>query len=125
MLRDLLEIEPELWRCRRGQVIVADKGCRSAELDAFLAGEGATFVRPAMAGEQPRPGAELLKPFRQIIESINDTLKGQLDLQRHGGRTFAGVATRVFQRVLALTAVIWHNERSGQLPLRSLIAYDH
>ncbi len=78
-----------------------------------------------MAGEQPRPGAELLKPFRQIIESINDTLKGQLDLERHGGRTFAGVATRVFQRVLALTAVIWHNERSGQLPLRSLIAYDH
>ena len=125
VLRDLLEIEPELLRSRPGQVIVADKGYRSRELDAFLAREGATFVRPKMAGESPRPGAELLKHFRQIIESINQTLKSQLDLERHGGRTLAGVATRVFQRVLALTAVIWHNERSDQFPLRSLVAYDH
>ena len=88
-------------RGRLGQAIVADKG-----LDAFFAREGATFVRPKMVGESPRPGAQLLKPFRQIIESTNQTLKGQLDLERHGGRTLAGVATRVLQRVLALTAVI-------------------
>ena len=78
-----------------------------------------------MVGESPRPGAQLLKPFLQIIESINQTLKGQLDCERHGGRILAGVATRVLQRVLALTAVIWHNERSGQFPLRSLVASDH
>jgi hypothetical protein len=29
------------------------------------------------------------------------------------------------QRLLALTAVIWHNDKTGQAPLRSLIAYDH
>jgi len=29
------------------------------------------------------------------------------------------------QRVLALTAVIWHNDATGQTVLRSLIAYDH
>ena len=52
-------------------------------------------------------------------------LKGQLDLQRHGGRTHDGVATRVLQRILALTAAIWHNERAAQPALRSLIAYDH
>jgi hypothetical protein len=27
----------------------------------------------------------LFKPLRQVIESINDTLKGQLDLEQHGG----------------------------------------
>ena len=33
------------------------------------------------------------KPLRQIIESVNDTFKGQLDLERHGGHTPAGVLT--------------------------------
>jgi uncharacterized protein DUF222 len=28
---------------------------------------------------KPRPGERLLKPVRQLIESVNDTLKGQLD----------------------------------------------
>jgi hypothetical protein len=46
----------------------------------------------------PRPG--------QVIESVNDTLKGQLDLERHGGRTVDGVTVRVLQRILALTAAI-------------------
>jgi hypothetical protein len=48
-----------------------------------------------------------------------------LDLERHGGRTHQGVAARVLQRLLALTAAIWHNDHCGQPILRSLIAYDH
>jgi len=31
----------------------------------------------------------------------------------------------VLQRLLALTAAIWHNQHSGQSRLRSLVAYDH
>jgi hypothetical protein len=49
-----------------------------------------------------------LKSLRQI-ESVNDTLKGQLDLEGHGGRTPAGIVTRVLQRLLALTAAIRHH----------------
>ena len=64
-------------------------------------------------GDHPGP-ANGLKPLRQIIESVNDTLKGQLDLERHGGRTIAGVCTRIAQRLLALTAAIWHNDRISQ-----------
>lgn len=41
-----------------------------------------------------------------MIESVNDTFKGQLDLERHGGKTLAGVCARIAQRVLALTAAI-------------------
>ena len=81
--------------------------------------------RPARAGEAPRPGARLFKPLRQVIESINDPLKGQLDLEQHGGHTPAGVWVRVLQRVLALTAAIWHNDHIGAPTPRSLIAYDH
>jgi hypothetical protein len=125
VLRDLLEVEPELLDDRPGQVVLADKGYRSAELETFLADHGATLLRPAMRGEDPRPGGRFLKPLRQVIESVNDTLKGQLDLERHGGRTKAGVVVRVLQRLLALTAVIWHNDRVGARPHRSLLAYDH
>jgi len=104
---------------------LADKGHRSAEFETFLAEHHATLIRPAMAGEAPRPGAQFLKPLRQIIESVNDTLKGQLDLEHHNGRTWGGVVTRVLQRLLALTAVIWHNGQLGRHPVRSLLAYDH
>jgi hypothetical protein len=41
------------------------------------------------------------------------------------GRTGIGVAVRVLQRILALTAAIWHNDKTGQATLRSLVAYDH
>jgi hypothetical protein len=83
------------------------------------------LLRPARTGEPERPGARYSKPLRQVIESINDTFKGQLDLEHHGGRTVAGVLVRVWQRILALTAVIWHNDHTGQRVKRSLTAFDH
>jgi hypothetical protein len=82
------------------------------------------LVRPARTGQTSRAGAPLVKPLRQLIESVNQTFKGQLDLERHGGRTGVGVAARVLQRVLALTAAIWPNHKTGQPTLRSLVAYD-
>lgn len=123
--RDLIETDLSLLSRRVGQTVIADKGYRSAELEATLAYHGATLIRPAFKTEAARPGQRFLRPFRQIIESINQTLKAQLDLERHGGRTLGGVAARVLQRLLALTAAIWHNEHSGAPTLRSLTAYDH
>jgi hypothetical protein len=76
-------------------------------------------------GEARRTGQHLLKPLRQVVESVNWTLKGQLDLERHGGRTPAGVIVRVLTRILALTAAIWHNDKTRQPVMRSLTAYDH
>lgn len=123
--RDLLESDPSLLGERDHQTLIADKGYRSAELEATLAEHGATLIRPAFTNEPPRPGQRFLRPLRQIIESINQTLKAQLDLERHAARSLAGVAARVMQRLLALTAVIWHNEHNQTRPLRSLTAYDH
>jgi hypothetical protein len=123
--RDLLALDPDLLAQRPGQRILADKGYASAEFETFLSKRGAALIRPARKGEPARPGARYLKPMRQLIESVNDTLKGQLDLEQHGGRTHHGVVTRVLQRLLALTAAVWHNHHSGQPRLRSLVAYDH
>ncbi|WP_043665073.1 transposase [Streptomyces xylophagus] len=90
-----------------------------------LAEMGVRLLRPARKGETERPGSQLFKPLRQVIESINETFKGQLDLERHRVRTPGGVAVRVLQRFLALTAAIWHNDHTDQPLLRALTAYDH
>jgi DDE family transposase len=108
-----------------GRTIAADKNYYGHDFEETLTTRGFHLLRKARTTEQPRPGARLLKPIRQVIESIFDTLKDQLGLERHGGRTPAGVITRIVQRLLALTAVIWHNDRTGQPVLRSLTAYDH
>ncbi|MGW4027207.1 IS982 family transposase, partial [Streptomyces sp. NPDC005009] len=83
------------------------------------------LLRPARKGEPERPGASLFKPLRQIIESVNETFKGRLDLEQHRGRTPSRVVARVIQSILTLTAAIWHNDHTGQPVLRSLTAYDH
>jgi DDE family transposase len=123
-LLSILTGDPDLAG-RVGQTLIADKNYYGREFEATLPELGIELLRPARKGEPDRPGARFFKPLRQIIESINDTLKGQLDLERHGARTLAGVLVRVWQRLLALTTVIWHNDRAGQHVKRSLIAYDH
>ena len=109
-----------------GVTLIADKGYRRASFETELNALGVTLIRPNLKSEKPRGGRRFLKAFRQIIESVNQTFKAQLDLERHGGRTRAGVAARVLQRVLALTAAIWHNETTrGDGPARTLTPYDH
>ena len=125
VLAEVLAVEPELVAARPGQVLIADKNYYGREFQDGLAELGVRLLRPARKGEPERPGGRLFRPLRQLIESVNDTFKGQLDLERHGGRTPVGVAVRVLQRILALTAAIWHNHKTGQPTLRSLVAYDH
>lgn len=107
------------------QVLIGDKNYYGRDFEQALDESGIELLRPVRKGEGPRAGARLFKPLRQIIESVNETLKAQLDLERHGGRVPSGVAARVVQRLLALTAAIWHNEWLGVAVRRSLVAYDH
>jgi hypothetical protein len=123
-LLDILT-DPTLAAHRPGQTLIADKNYFGQDFETTLAETGLQLLRPARKGESERPGARLFKPLRQIIESINDTFKGQLDLEQHGGHTPAGVIVRVWQRVLALTAAIWHNDKIDAPIKRSLTAYDH
>jgi Transposase DDE domain len=121
----MIELDTALGQ-RPGQILMADKGYRSATFEAELNTRGVTLIRPTFGKEPDRPAQRFLRPFRQIIESINQTFKAQLDLERHGARKPAGVCARILQRLLALTAAIWHNETTNQPgPSRSLLAYDH
>jgi hypothetical protein len=107
-----------------GQVILADKGFSGREFETFLREDlQVPLLRPDRADEPPRHGT--LARYRQWIEAIIDTLNGQLTLEAHGGRTLAGVHSRVAARLLALAAAIWHNWRTNAPVKRSLTAYDH
>jgi hypothetical protein len=108
-----------------GQVIIGDKGYYGRDFENTLAEDGLVLLRPARKGGPEPTGRQYFKPLRQVMESVNDTLKGQLDLEQHGGRTVDGVTVRILQRMLALTAAIWHNDATGQPVMRSLVAYDH
>jgi hypothetical protein len=124
-LLDVLTAEPELVTARPGQTLIGDKNYFGRDFERQLAELDVRLLRPTRKGEPERAGASLFKPLRQVIESVNESFKGQLDLEQHRGRTPGGVIARVMQRILALTAAIWHNDHTGQPVLRSLTAYDH
>ena len=120
-----LDADPALAAERPGQILIADKHYYGNDFEHTLDQAGIELLRRARKGETERPGTRWFKPLRQTIESINQTFKSQLDLERHGGRTPAGVIIRVLQRILALTTAIWHNDKTGQPIKRSLTNYDH
>lgn len=105
-----------------GEIVIADKGFAGAEFEHHVAALGGTLLRPDRKNEPPRFGS--LGGIRQWIESTFDTLKDQLSLERHGGRTLTGLVSRIARRLLALTAAILHNWQLGN-PGRHLTAYDH
>lgn len=86
-LLDLLAVEPQLTASRPGQTLIGDKNYFGREFEQQSAALGIRPLRPARKGEAERPGPRLFKPLRQVIESINETFKGQLDPERHCGRT--------------------------------------
>ncbi|MCX4632653.1 hypothetical protein [Streptomyces sp. NBC_01443] len=121
----MLDVEAGLVTDRPGLLLISDKGFASKEFENDLAMRGVELLRPSFKREKKRKGERLLKSVRQLIEFVNDTLKGQLGLEQHGGRTREGVAVRVAQRILAMAATIWHNHKTGAPIMRSLIAFDH
>jgi hypothetical protein len=125
ILIDLVSLQPAMFHHPDGLILVVDKGYRDRITEAWLNETDIDVIRPAYRNEATRPGRLILRAVRQTIESVNQTLKGQLDLEQHGGRTPAGAAARILQRLLALTAAIWHNWHTGQPIMRSLTAYDH
>jgi Transposase DDE domain len=129
VLAEILATSPLLVRTQQAgdhrPTLIGDKNYYGKAFEADLDHASIELLRPTRKGEPPRSGERFFKPLRQIIESVNDTLKGQLDLESHGGRTIAGVCTRIAQRILALTAAIWHNDNLGLTIRRSLTAYDH
>jgi hypothetical protein len=96
----LLEHDQHL--IRDGQLMLADKAFSGKDFAATTAAHGIELLRPDRKDETYRNGN--LGSVRQRIESVNQTLKGHLHPEQHGGRTTHGEFTHVAQRLLAIAA---------------------
>ncbi len=105
---------------RPGQTLIADKHYYGREFEHALRSAGIDLLRRARKSEAERPGVRWFKPLRHTIELINQTFKGQLDLEQHGGRAPARVLVRILQHILALTTATWHNDKTARPVKRSL-----
>jgi hypothetical protein len=114
-----LELLP--YTLRGGEIVVCDKGYAGRDFARAVGELGGRVVRPRRldepAGTRPHLGR-----IRQRIESVFQTLKDVLALERHGARTPEGLRARVGARLLALAACVWLNHELGR-PTRSLVAY--
>jgi hypothetical protein len=118
VLAAMLEVDADVVAQHDGILLICDKGFAGQDFETLLGEYKITMLRPSRKDEKARYGEPMLKKVRQLIESVNDTLKGQLDLEDHGGRSIEGVAIRVAQRVLAMAAAsrVAGGDRTLRLP---------
>jgi len=111
-------------RCERqpGQVLmlIGDKNFRGKTFETELAKLDATITRPRRKDEPGR--GPRLAAIRQRIESIFQTCKDVLTLERHGARTLDNLRVRLCARFAALAAAVALNHQLGR-PTRSLACY--
>jgi hypothetical protein len=106
-----------------GQLVLCDKGFAGRDFEQAAHELGALIIRPSRADEPDRPQPPI-GFIRQRVESIVDTLKEQLALERHHARTVSGLLARIAARILALRAAIHLNWQTGRPP-RQLAPYRH
>jgi hypothetical protein len=106
--------DAELAALLPGQTLIGDENYYGRDFETALAQAGLHLLRPGRHGEPGRPGAQFFKPLRQIIESVNDIFQRPARPGTSRRAHPVGMITRVLQRILALTATIWHNDHTGQ-----------
>jgi len=100
--------------------LIGDKGYAGRQFAHDASKLDTLIARPARKDE-PQTGLRLT-PIRQRIESIFNTCKDLLTLERHGARSLHGLRARISQRFLTLAAAISLNHRLGR-PARALSNY--
>ena len=106
-----------------GYTVLADKGFVGEEFEQQMCQPRRTL--PATRPQKRDPAATARSaPSANGSNRSFWTCKGQLALERHGGRTLPGLCVRVALRLLALTAGLIHNQQIGD-PGRHFAAYGH
>jgi Transposase DDE domain len=104
----------------RALILIGDKNFRGTDFETELAKLETTIMRPRRKDEHGR--RPHLAPIRQRIESIFQTCKDILTLERHGARTLANLRVRLCARFAALAAAVMLNHQLD-LPPRNLAPY--
>jgi len=109
------------WELGERLTVLDSKGFAGREFERAVAELGATVLRPSRADEHERVTPPL-GPLRQRTESIVQTLKDGLRLERHLARSPQGLCVRILARIVALSAAIHLNWPLGRPP-RGLAVY--
>jgi hypothetical protein len=120
------EYEPlaDLLTGTSAETVIGDKGFWGSAYRTRLAADGVELLTPAkQRTPENSQHQRRLAATRLAIESVFSNLKGQMRLEQHLAKTPAGLATRIAQRLLALTLGMLLNTLSGR-PARALAAYD-
>jgi transposase len=111
---------------KAGLTVLGDKGYIDGPLHQLLAARnGVTVLTPRRKNQQAQLPAALTRAInqaRQIIETVNSQLVGQLALQRNRAKSVWGLATRVHAKLAAHTIGLYLNYLAGRplLPLMDL-----
>jgi hypothetical protein len=97
--------------------VIGDKGYAGTQFQADAAALDTTILRPRRKDEPGR--GPHLAPIRQRIQSIFQTFKYLLTLERHGARTLHGLRARIASRLLTLAAAVALNHQLDR-PSRQL-----
>ena len=121
----IITADPDLAR-RVRQTLIADKNYYDREFEAALPQLGITLLRPARK-KRTRTARRPLSSNHCTRPSSRSTTRSRANSTSKptGHAPSLASSSASAQRLLALTAVIWHNDTIGAPIKRSLIAYDH
>ncbi len=85
-LRGMLEAGPEVAAAHPGQTMIGDKNYYGTRVRGDLAERHPVLLRPVRKGEAPSARPEPVQAAAAGHRVVDQTFKGQLDLERHGGR---------------------------------------
>jgi hypothetical protein len=109
---------------KAGLTVLGDKGYIDGPLHQLLAARnGVTVLTPRRKNQKAQLPAALTRAInqaRQIIETVNSQLVGQLALQRNRAKSVWGLATRVHAKLAAHTLGLYLNYLAGR-PLLALM----
>lgn len=110
----ILETAPALARARENtQVVIADKAYYGREFEAGLHAAGIKMLRPAREGEKPGTSTGSSNHCARSSSPSTPPSRANSTSDATEARPPDGVCARIAQRVLALTAAIWHNDNLG------------
>jgi hypothetical protein len=121
ILATMLDVEPHLAADRPGRALITDKGSAARQTEADLAtGTSRCCGLPAKT-RPPAHGELLRKPSGTSSNRSTTPSKASSTWKPTGSR----MAIRISQRILAMTAAICHNKKTGAPLTCSLFAHDH
>jgi hypothetical protein len=114
-----LEVGTEMLEGHTGRIVFGDKAYISEPVQTRLREEhGVRLVTLPRANQRvqvPKEVGEAVNRARQIVETVNDQLAEQFNLEHNHAHSFRGLCTRLYTKLTAHTLCIYLNRLLGNV----------